>query len=71
MCDKDLINSIMDSYDSTPDMDDYTDLTDVQGTRIRDCFKNESTKNYENDDHSRSWKFKAIMPSGIKTKLSK
>ena len=43
MCDKDYIDSIMDSYDSTPDMDSYTDLTDVQGTKIRDCFKNEST----------------------------
>lgn len=72
MCDKDnYIDSIMDSYDSTPDMDSYTDLTDVQGGQIRDCFKNESTKNYENDDHSRNWKFRAIMPSSMKLKLSK
>ena len=72
MCDKDnYIDSIMDSYDSTPDMDSYTSLVDVQGSQIRDTFLNDETKNYENDDHSRSWKFSSIMPSGIRTKLSK
>lgn len=72
MCDKDsYIDSIMDSYDSTPDMDSYTSLVDVQGSQIRDTFLNDETKNYVNDDHSRSWKFRAIMPSGIRPKLSK
>ena len=72
MCDKDnYIDSIMDSYDESPDMDRFTSVTDVQGSQIKDTFLNEETKNYENDDHSRSWKFRAIMPSSMKLKLSK
>lgn len=72
MCDKDnYIDSIMDSYDESPDMDSYTSVVDVQGSQIRDTFLNDETKNYVNDDHSRSRKFRAIMPSGMKLKLSK